>query len=302
MSDSESDLATDIGLVTLAAIWGINFSVLKLVLREIDPLALNALRFPLAGLALWVAVRAGGTSRALAREDIRRVITLALVGNVAYQICFIIGIDWTLAGNASLLLATTPVWTVILSSVAGHERPTTWVVLGIVATLIGMLLVVLGGREPLSLGSDTVRGDLLMIVGAILWSLYTVGGKGPVSRYGPLHVTAWTLWLATPMLVLVGLPSLLSTDLRAVPALTWLGVVYSGVFSIGVAYLLWYRGVHRIGNNRTAVYSNLVPVWALATAWIWIGETPTVLQGAGAAVILAGLTVARLAQSPGSSP
>jgi drug/metabolite transporter (DMT)-like permease len=301
LSDSNSDLATDLGLVILAAIWGVNFTVLKVVLREIDPLALNALRFPLAGLALWLAVRASGGPRAPAREDIVRVIVLAVLGNVAYQLCFIIGIDWTFAGNASVRLATTPVWTVILSSLAGHERPTTWVIFGIVATLVGMILVVVGGKEPLSLGSDTVRGDLLMIAGAILWSVYTVGGKGPVSRYGPLRVTAWTLWIATPVLVLFGLPSLLATDLPAIRAATWVGVVYSGVFSIGVAYLLWYRGVHRIGNNRTAVYSNLVPVWALATAWIWIGETPTVLQGAGAGVILAGLTVARLAQSPGPS-
>lgn len=55
--------------------------------------------------------------------------------------------------------------------------------------------------------------------------------------------------------------------------------------------------MQRLGNSRTAVYSNLVPVAALITAWIWIGEVPTPRQVAGAAVILAGLSVARLAQS-----
>ena len=63
--------------------------------------------------------------------------------------------------------------------------------------------------------------------------------------------------------------------------------------SIGVAYLLWYRGVERLGNNRTAVYSNLVPVFALVTAWIWLGEVPSGMQAAGAVVILLGLTAAR---------
>ena len=66
----------------------------------------------------------------------------------------------------------------------------------------------------------------------------------------------------------------------------------------GSAYLLWYRGVQRLGNSRTAVYSNLVPVAALITAWIWLGEVPTGPQIAGAGVILVGLSVARLAQSP----
>jgi drug/metabolite transporter (DMT)-like permease len=70
------------------------------------------------------------------------------------------------------------------------------------------------------------------------------------------------------------------------------------LLGIGLAYLLWYRAVERIGNNRTAVYSNLVPVAALITAWIWLGEVPTTLQLIGAAVILVGLTLARLAHSP----
>jgi drug/metabolite transporter (DMT)-like permease len=96
----------------------------------------------------------------------------------------------------------------------------------------------------------------------------------------------------------MGVPDLMRTDFRAVTPEVWLGVVYAGLLGIGLAYLLWYRGVQRIGNNRTAVYSNLVPVAALFTAWIWLGETPTTLQLIGATVILASLTLARLAQSP----
>ncbi len=76
----------------------------------------------------------------------------------------------------------------------------------------------------------------------------------------------------------------------------WVGVAYAGFLSIGLAYLLWYRGVERLGNNRTAVYSNLVPVAALLTAWLWLGEVPTAVQLLGAVVILSGLTTARLAQ------
>ena len=68
--------------------------------------------------------------------------------------------------------------------------------------------------------------------------------------------------------------------------------------------MLWYHGVEKLGNSRTAVYSNLVPVWALITAWLWLGERPTPLQLLGAASILIGLTIARLGQSspePGPS-
>ena len=292
------DVTTDLGLLLIVLIWGVNFSVLKVLLREFEPLALNALRFPMAAVALWILVRRLDGSSKPDPEDLLRIITLGLLGNVAYQLCFIFGVDSTFAGNASLLLATTPVWTLFLSSVSGHERPGGWVIIGVAGTLIGIFMVITGSRDAGTLASPTTRGDLLILIASMLWAMYTVGGRKPVTRYGALRVTAWTLWVATPIIFLMGLPSLMKTDLRTITPEAWIGITYAGLLGIGLAYLLWYRAVERIGNNRTAVYSNLVPVAALITAWIWLGEVPTTLQLIGAAVILVGLTLARLAHSP----
>ena len=138
MTPRKGDAATDLGLVALAAIWGVNFSIVKIVLDEIGPLAFNALRFPLAAAVLGWIVWRGSHEVLPRREDVPRILLLGAVGNVLYQLAFIIGIDWTYAGNASLLLSTTPVWTVILSAMAGHEQPNRWVIIGVVGTLIGM--------------------------------------------------------------------------------------------------------------------------------------------------------------------
>ena len=301
MTAPRSEIATDLSLVALAAIWGVNFSVMKVILVELDPLALNALRFPLAVAALALLLRGDAQPTLPDREDLPRIVLLGVLGNVVYQLCFVFGIDGTQAGNASLLLSTTPVWTVLLSGLAGHERPTPAVVVGVLGTVVGMTFVVLGRGDALSLTSATLRGDLLMVLASILWSLYTVGGRGAVAKYGPLRMTAWTLWVGTPCLVAIGLPSVMRTDLASLSLGTWLGVTYAGLLSIGLAYLIWYRGVQRLGNTKTAAYSNLVPVAALITAWVWLGEVPTRLQLLGATIILIGLTVARLAQSPGPS-
>lgn len=301
MPRTSRDPSTDLGLLALALIWGVNFSVMKAVLEELDPLALNALRFPLAALALWAVAPSGAGRWLPEREDRTRILALGILGHVVYQLCFIYSLDWTLAGNASLLLSTTPVWTVLLSAGVGHERAGPRVIVGILATLVGIALVVIGRGDTVELGSETLRGDLLMILAAVLWSIYTVGGRGPIAKYGPLRTTAWTLWVGTPVVVALGVPSLRSTELSTVSMGAWLGVAYAGFLSVGLAYLLWYRGVQKLGNTRTAVYSNLVPVAALLTAWLWLGEVPTGTQLAGAAVILAGLTASRLAQSPGPS-
>lgn len=297
------DLPTDLGLLGLAAIWGVNFSVVKAVLAFLDPLALNALRFPLAaGVLALVVVRM--PARSLDRDDRIPLVLLGILGNVVYQMCFILGIDATLAGNASLLLATSPVWTVLLSAAVGHEEPNGLVFLGSALTLAGMGLVVVGGGNALGWGWDTLRGDGLMIAAALLWAVYTVGSGQYVRKYGAIRVTAWTLWVGTPLLVMAGAPSLLATSWSTVPGWVWGGVAYAGILSVGLAYLLWYRGVKRLGNSRTALYSNLVPVAALLTAWLWLHEVPTHLQIGGAAVILGGISLARwggVRQSAGPS-
>jgi drug/metabolite transporter (DMT)-like permease len=94
--------------------------------------------------------------------------------------------------------------------------------------------------------------------------------------------------------VLLGLPSLADTPFGDLSLLAWGGVFYAGVLAIGLAYLLWYRGVQKIGNSRTAAYSNLTPIVALGVAWAWLGEIPRLLQLLGAAVVLVGLSLARL--------
>jgi len=287
------DISTDLGLLFLATIWGVNFSVVKLALRELDPLAFNAMRFPLAAAVMWILVRHLPGPSAPAAEDLRRIVALGVLGNVFYQLCFIFALDWTLAGNASLLLSTTPIWTVLLSTAVGHERLNKWVCGGVIGTFVGMVLVIAGRGDTMGLGGSTIKGDLVMVLASILWSVYTVGGRTPVGRYGALRMTAWTVWVGTPFIVLMGAPALSRTDFLSLSAGTWAGVFYAGVMSVGVAYLLWYRGVQRLGNSRTAVYSNLVPVAALTTAWIWLHEVPTALQLAGAVVILGGVSIAR---------
>lgn len=294
-----ADPWTDGGLLTLALIWGVNFSVIKVALDVFHPLAFNALRFPLAALLLSTLLVARGPVRLPARGDWPRLMALGVLGNVVYQIFFIFGMDATRAGNASLLLATTPVWTTVLSSARGHERIPSVVWGGIVGTVLGMALVVLGSGAGVEVDRSTLVGDLLMIGASMTWSVYTVGSRRLIARYGSLPVTAWTLWIGTVGLLAMGALPLLRTSVRDVPLAGWLGVLYAGLLGIGVAYALWYRGVQRLGSTRTAAFSNLVPVVALAVAWAWLGEVPSALQIVGAAVIIASVSVARFS---GSAP
>ncbi len=286
-------VAPDLGLLLMAVIWGVNFPVIKAALAEIPPMAFNALRFPLASLTVLVPVVLQGKLPWPHREDLPRILALGIVGNVVYQGFFILGLDATLAGNASILLSTIPVWTLVFSAARGHESPPLPVWLGVGATTVGMVSVVLGGELSVGLGQETLVGDLLILSAAATWAAYAVGARKVIRKYGSVAVTAWTLWIGSVVLILAGFPELFSLELETLSFFAGFGVAYAGVMAIGLAYLLWNRGVKQIGSSRTAVYQNLVPVVALALAWAWLGERPGVLQLAGAGVILVGVTVAR---------
>ena len=290
-------LRVDILLVVLCVIWGVNFSVIKVALVEIEPLAFNALRFPLAAVTLFVLLRWRGPIPLPQRGHRARVVLLGLLGNLVYQFLFIFGIDGTLAGNASLVLATTPIWTLVLSTALGQEQHAVAVWVGVLATLGGMVLVVAGGSNAVSFADGLPRGDLLLVAAAVTWSVYTVGAQDLTRRYGALAVTSWTLWIGTVGLVAAGAASVAEMDLRAVSPMAWVGVAYAGILAIAIAYLLWNHGLQHIGSARTAAFSNLVPVVALITAALWLGEEPSVLQMAGAITIIGGVWLARVART-----
>ena len=246
-------------------------------------------------MTLFVFLRISGPIPLPERRHWGRIVLMGLLANVVFQLLFIYGVDRTLAGNAGLVIATTPVWTLILASVSGQEHHGLPVWGGVLATLGGMVLVVVGGESDLGVGEGQLIGDLLLVLSAIAWAAYTVGTQDLTRRYGALAVTSWTLWVGTIVLFALGAASLWSTDLGTISRVGWFGVVYAGVLAIAVAYLIWNHGLERIGGPRTAAFSNLTPVVALIAAAVWLGEDPGPTQIMGAIIIIGGVWITRVA-------
>jgi drug/metabolite transporter (DMT)-like permease len=119
----------------------------------------------------------------------------------------------------------------------------------------------------------------------------------PLMRtYSPLRVTALTTAIGALPLIFIGMPAVAALDKAAVQPSGWGGLLYSAVFAIVVAYIIWNVGVKKIGGARTSLYSNLIPVVGTVTAALFLGETITPLMVVGAAVIFFGLHLARTAK------
>lgn len=286
-------ISPDLAILALVLIWGVNFSVIKALLSLFDPLALNGIRFAIGAGILVPFVLRGGQLGQFSRRDWAALVALGLVGNTLYQYMFITGIDGTLAGNAALILGTTPVFVTIFSAALKHEKVRLAGWCGVAISMLGITLVVWGGPS-INFGRETLRGDLTMLGAALAWSIYTVGASPLVRRHGALPVTAVTMWIGAFFLLLGAIPAMSSQDWTEPTRLAWFGLIVSAVLAVGVSYVIWYYSVQHLGSARTSVYSNTVPIVALAFAWVALGEVPSPVQLAGAAAVVSGVMLTRI--------
>ena len=293
----QGSLQNDIELLSVTLFWAFNLVVLKFGLKEIDPLAYNICRFTCASIVLLVLAWTMESSLSVRRQDIGRLVLLAFVGHTGFQICFIEGVANTTASSVALIFGSGPVIVGVMSWIAGHERIHLAGALGVLLGFFGVYIIVsAGARNPAADAVNPMLGNLLIVAAVVCWSAYTVLARDLLLRYSPLRITALTLPIGLGFLIPPSLPEFLRQDWPAVSGLTWAGLIYSFMFPLVIAYVFWYRSVKKVGNLRTAVYSNLVPVFGTLFAVLFLDERFTPGLGLGAAFILSGIIFTRVGQ------
>jgi drug/metabolite transporter (DMT)-like permease len=282
---------TDVLLFIMAVIWGVNFVVVKYATHIFSPVAFTGLRVGVAALFLVsVAVARGGLS--LPRADVLRLLLLGSLGNGLYQLFFVHGVARTRAGNAALIIGAVPAFVAVMARFRGMERVKRTTLVGIALSVLGVALVIIGSAGS-SRGGNTVLGAVLVFLGALCWSWYTILLQPYTTRVDVVQLTAVTAIGGAIPLIIASTPALLDTDWSKVGAGGWSALIYSSALSMGIAYFFWYRGLRVLGPTRTAVYANLQPIVALLVAWPFLGEVPTIFQWVGAATIVAGVFLTR---------
>jgi drug/metabolite transporter (DMT)-like permease len=281
----------------MVVIWGSNFAIVKSALADFPPLVFNTLRLAIASglfLAAMAVQRPTGAAETPARltfDDWRQLMRLGIIGHLVYQLLFVAGVARTSVGNAALIFGCTPVTVSLLSSLAGHERipVTRWV--GLALSLVGLYAVV-GHRTSWTV--ENLAGDALVLVAMFCWSLYSVMSQPLLRRHSALMVTGWSMTIGAVMYLVLSVPAFVNTDWEQISTESWWLMVWSAVFSMALAYIIWYTAVQRIGSSRTSIYSNLTPIVAMIVGFVWLAEPITRAQMVGTAAILTGVFVTRL--------
>src|SRR5690349_8457611 len=290
---------TDLSLLLMALIWGVNYTSVKYGTGLVAPLAFNGVRVTLAAVSLvivaqlasaWFGIEREGWP---ARHDAIALFLLGTLGNGLYQILFVEGIARTRAGDAALLISASPAFIAIIGRLRGSEHVAARGVAGIVLQIVGMGLVVIGTTSGSAGQNATLLGDILLLISSLCWSVYTVYLQPYTHRIGGIHLSAVTMAGGVAPFLIVATPAMLATHWLQLPTMAWGALAYSGLFALVIAYLFWYNGVRVLGPTRTAMYSNLQPIVAVIVAWLALGENITVWQIAGAVSIITGLLLTR---------
>ena len=280
-------------LIVTVLIWGSSFAALKIVLDEVTPLGLSFLRSVVATFALILLLgfnEGFAKLREALREKFLYLILLATAGVVLFNIFQNIGIQYTSSGVASVLLATNPLFVLVLGAIFLQERINRNKLIGMTLGFIGVAIIIFGGKGIIDFFlSSSFIGNVLVLCSALCWGLYVIMNKKVLARYSPLLLTASAFIFGSFILFLLYLSSHDFSAIIHLSTTSWLLVVYLGFISSGVAYFLWNYALNKTEASRASVFLFLIPVVAILLGKILLAERITFLSAAGAGLVLSGI-------------
>jgi drug/metabolite transporter (DMT)-like permease len=284
---------TDLFMFLTVVVWGMNFSAIKIALREFTPYSFNGPRLTLASVLLlfFLWKKEGGFS--LRRAELVRLAVLGIIGNTIYQTLFINGINLTTASSTSLVMTMTPIFIALMSAIFIRERIHWAGWAGIFISFFGLYLVIFGPSLGASFSRRDLQGDLLILLGNLCWAAYTVFSKPLLGRLSPLKLTSLTLAFGTFFYLPITAVDVLRFPWRSLSLRSWGAFLFSAVLAIATCYVIWYSSVRRVGNTKTGIYGYITPVFTVFFAHLFLSERITAYQVIGALIILLGFYLTR---------
>lgn len=288
---SSSQLTSlDIWLIVLMAVWGANFVVLKAAFGVVTPFIFNTFRFVVGTAAIGARAKMAGIPLTLPRREWLPLITQSVLQFAIYQPFFALGLARTTVANNVLILATVPVWVVLINALRGQDRISRRVVIGTALALVGVLIVVLSRYAgQITINQETLIGDILSLIAAWINAVTILAAFKPLQRNPTIPASFWILAWGTLIQAGIAAPDFLRLDWSAIPPSLLIAVAYSGIISIGFGSVVWNRGVKELGASRAAIYTNLEPIVAAVAAILFLGESFTVWLVVGMILVIIGI-------------
>jgi drug/metabolite transporter (DMT)-like permease len=214
---------------------------------------------------------------------------LGLSGVFLYNLFFFSALAIAPAGRSSVVVAMTPTVVSVASIIFFKDRFSLLRILGLMVALFGVSWAISGGDPASLLRGEIGRGDLYIFGAMLSWATFSVVGKIILRELAPRLAITYACLIGT---VALAIPAVLEGGLVGVPRYSlemWLSLAYLGLMGTVLAFILYYQGIKSIGPSKTAIFINLVPIWAMALSTIVLGEKITLPLVLGAAMVIGGV-------------
>lgn len=273
-------------LLLAVAFWGLSFIAIKVVLTQLTPVEMISARFLMAAPVLFVIIRIKGLQLWPVAEKPKLAVA-ALIIFVHFWI-MATGMKETSASAAAWLLTSAPIFIALLAWLWLGERFAVGQWLGVALAVCGVVVLTANGRWS-NLGWIQSRGDLIVFSSCVTWALYTVVTRDVIGRVNPMVATFWMTALAglvfVPYTLIVSGPQ----PYFELKTMTWLSLLFLGVFCLAIAFWLWAEGLSRQSAAEVGVYLYIEPLFATLFAWVLLREPVTLWLLLGAALISLGV-------------
>jgi drug/metabolite transporter (DMT)-like permease len=275
-------------LVTVVG-WGLNWPVMKLLLREWPPLLARGTAGVTAALALTLIAVLRGQRLGVPLRLAGRLVAAAGLNVTAWMGLSTLSLLWLNAGQGALLVYTMPIWATVLAWPLLGERPTAGRMLALALGVAG-IVVLLGGGHGATFRAETLPGVACALGAAVLFALGTVALRAPLGLPS-LAASAWQVGLGCLPMIAAGV-LFETTDPGALSPAGWAAMAYMAAVPMAACYLCWFAALRRVPPAMASMATLLTPLVGVVVAAVALGEPLGAREALALALTLGGVSLA----------
>ncbi|MDO4521935.1 MAG: DMT family transporter [Eubacteriales bacterium] len=282
-----------------ALVWGTTFVSSKVLLREFTPVELLFDRFLLGYLALWLMKP--GILRVKEKRHELMFAGAGLTGVCLYYLFENLALTYTQAANVSVIVSTAPLFVSIMAHFFLKEEPLQKSFFyGFACAILGIVLLSFGGGEMVSVN---LTGDMMCVLGAILWGAYSIFiKKANGFGYSVIQTTRRVFFYGILFMIPIVAVSGYRMDVgRFMTGINVANLLFLGIIACAVCFVSWNKAVDILGAVKTSAYIYAIPVITLIASVMILHEKITLMMGIGTALTVVGLIVSERGSEPHES-
>jgi len=279
-------------MVFVNVMWGLSFIASKHAMNAgFTPMMLALFRYIVAAACLVPITLITEKRMPLRKQDVIPMILSALTGITFYYFFEYNGIQRTSTVNASLILASIPILTMLAEAMVDKTRLRPAQIVGSVISMVGVGMILFSGSNE---GQASIVGDLFILGASIVWVLYIFMSRKLRGQYTSLNMNSWQA--ITALVTLLPLAVGEECNLAAIPWDGWAAMAVLAVICSAWCYYLYGNALYEMSPLASAIFINLIPLTTMVGGVVLLGETMTWLTVVGGGLVIGSIFLVNMTE------